>query len=165
MNDREKEDDYEIGYGKPPKSTQFQKGTSGNPKGRPKSPMDFDRKLLRALEVPVVITENGRSKRMTRFDVAITQLVHKSMKGDLAAIKLMTTYHRQASENVALANMQAAAERERLSDVENLTMVELAAVILSDPETRKSITERRQSDQLSAAPAQDDFSTDPTDIR
>ncbi len=29
-------DDYEIGYGKPPKQTQFRKGQSGNPRGRPK---------------------------------------------------------------------------------------------------------------------------------
>ena len=28
--------DYEVGYKKPPKSTQFQPGQSGNPKGRPK---------------------------------------------------------------------------------------------------------------------------------
>ena len=27
---------YEVGYGKPPKHSQFQKGKSGNPKGRPK---------------------------------------------------------------------------------------------------------------------------------
>jgi hypothetical protein len=28
---------YEVGYGKPPQSTQFKKGKSGNPKGRPKA--------------------------------------------------------------------------------------------------------------------------------
>ena len=28
--------DYEIGYGRPPKHTQFKKGQSGNPEGRPK---------------------------------------------------------------------------------------------------------------------------------
>jgi hypothetical protein len=28
--------DYDVGYGKPPPHTQFQKGVSGNPRGRPK---------------------------------------------------------------------------------------------------------------------------------
>lgn len=27
---------YEVGYGKPPKSTRFKKGQSGNPGGRPR---------------------------------------------------------------------------------------------------------------------------------
>jgi hypothetical protein len=27
---------YEVGYAKPPKSSQFSKGVSGNPKGRPR---------------------------------------------------------------------------------------------------------------------------------
>lgn len=31
-----KKPDYDVGYGKPPKSTRFKKGKSGNPRGRPK---------------------------------------------------------------------------------------------------------------------------------
>jgi hypothetical protein len=27
---------YKVGYGKPPRATQFKRGRSGNPKGRPK---------------------------------------------------------------------------------------------------------------------------------
>ena len=29
-------DEYEVGYGKPPKDSQFKKGESGNKRGRPK---------------------------------------------------------------------------------------------------------------------------------
>ena len=34
-------DDYEVGYGKPPKDKQFKKGQSGNPKGRTKGTKNF----------------------------------------------------------------------------------------------------------------------------
>jgi hypothetical protein len=47
MGDDKTPDDYEVGYGKPPKNIQFQKGISGNPTGRPKKAPDFDHQLIR----------------------------------------------------------------------------------------------------------------------
>jgi hypothetical protein len=35
---RSKSSPYKVGYGRPPKATQFKPGKSGNPKGRPKGP-------------------------------------------------------------------------------------------------------------------------------
>jgi hypothetical protein len=32
---RDDRGDYQVGYGKPPRHTQFAKGQSGNPRGRP----------------------------------------------------------------------------------------------------------------------------------
>lgn len=36
MSKNRNNDGYDVGYGKPPKVTQFKKGDSGNPKGRPR---------------------------------------------------------------------------------------------------------------------------------
>ena len=44
-------DDYEVGYGKPPKSRQWKPGQSGNPKGRPKGARNrLGTQFLEALE-------------------------------------------------------------------------------------------------------------------
>ena len=62
MSDKKMPDNYEVGYGKPPKDTQFQKGVSGNPRGRPKKSRDFDHELIRESESFMTINENGRPK-------------------------------------------------------------------------------------------------------
>ena len=36
LNNKRSEDRYDVGYGKPPKTTRFVKGRSGNPRGRPR---------------------------------------------------------------------------------------------------------------------------------
>jgi len=77
----------EIGYGKPPKQTQFRKGVSGNPKGRPKGSRNVATVLARALREKVIVNENGRRRTMTKLDAAIAQLVNKSASGDLSAMR------------------------------------------------------------------------------
>jgi hypothetical protein len=75
--------DYEVGYGRPPKHTRFQKGTSGNSKGRPRKPLDFDHELIRESEAFMTITENGRPKRVSKHNVALKQLMKQAMTGNI----------------------------------------------------------------------------------
>jgi uncharacterized protein DUF5681 len=64
MNDDEA---YEVGFGKPPRRTQFAKGKSGNPRGRPKGALNVATMLERILVEKVIITLNGRRRRSPNF--------------------------------------------------------------------------------------------------
>lgn len=75
--------------GRPPADTRFQPGQSGNPKGRPKGRVSFETLIERELRKSVVITENGRSRRMTKKEVIIRRLTHESIRGEYRAIELL----------------------------------------------------------------------------
>jgi Family of unknown function (DUF5681) len=82
---------YEVGFGKPPKNRRFQKGASGNPKGRPKGRRNLATVLEQTLQEKVIINENGIRKAVTKLEAAIKQLVNKAASGDLAAMRQLTT--------------------------------------------------------------------------
>lgn len=77
--------DYEVGYGKPPKSGQFQKGRSANPKGRPKASRNARTIIRDAIFQSREVTIDGKKVRMSQFEIGIQQLMQKFMKGDAKA--------------------------------------------------------------------------------
>ena len=83
------EGDYEVGYGKPPRETRFAKGQSGNPRGRPSGAKNFATLLREALNEPVIITENGGRRKVSKRQAIITQLVNRSATADFRAIKIL----------------------------------------------------------------------------
>lgn len=89
MAENESPSDERVGYGRPPKSTQFAKGQSGNPKGRPKGSKNLPNLLAKALTEKVIINKNGRKKTVTKGEAAIKQLVDKATAGDLSALRLL----------------------------------------------------------------------------
>ena len=81
--------DYEVGYGKPPFQTRFQKGRSGNPKGRPRGKKNMSTLLSAALDASIIVVEDGRRKKITKREAIITQLVNKSASADLRATQIV----------------------------------------------------------------------------
>ncbi len=81
--------DYEVGFGKPPKSTQFKKGQSGNPRGRPKGSLNLATTLKRELNEKVMVAENGRQRTVSKGEAAIKQLVNRAAQGELSFIRML----------------------------------------------------------------------------
>lgn len=88
----ERDEDYEVGYGKPPKQTQFVKGKSGNPKGRPKGAKNLSTMFDQACREKVTVNRRGRSVRMTKFQASAHQLANKAASGDLKAINSLLSW-------------------------------------------------------------------------
>ena len=85
----DKKGDYEVGYGKPPQNTRFKKGQSGNPRGRAPGAKDLKTLLIDTLNEPVVVTENGGRRTISKRQAIVKQLVNQSAKGDWRAVKLL----------------------------------------------------------------------------
>jgi len=79
--------DYEIGYRKPPVGTRFTKGCSGNPKGRPKGSRSLETVFNEVIRERVNMTENGRTRKVSKLEAILRQLLAKAMAGDMRAIK------------------------------------------------------------------------------
>ncbi len=89
---------YEVGYGKPPKASQFPPGKSGNPKGRPKGAKSAQDIWLEVFLKPVTVTHNGKTTKKPVIIALAWKLIAAAMKGeDLKALKLaLETYAKYA---------------------------------------------------------------------
>ena len=92
--------DYEVGYGKPPRNTQFKKGQSGNPRGRPSRSKNLATLVSVALNEPVIVVENGGRRKITKREAIIKQLVNRSTKADWRAIKILLDIVREIENRV-----------------------------------------------------------------
>jgi hypothetical protein len=81
-------DRYEVGYGKPPKSTQFKKGRSGNPKGRPKKKHNAKQSFHEVFARKILATVDGKRQYIDGMEALFLHLRAKASAGDLKAIGL-----------------------------------------------------------------------------
>jgi hypothetical protein len=141
-------DDYEIGYGKPPKSTQFQKGTSGNRTGRPKKRRDLATTILNEAHSLMSITENGRQIRVSQLEVIMKQLSIGAMKGKTSDQKLYLALYSKAVEEMTLREGQVTIEDNR-KDPNTLTMEQLMRIAASGPEYKQILEEEEEARRAS----------------
>jgi hypothetical protein len=151
---------YEVGYGKPPQSTRFQKGRSGNPTGGAKGPKNVSKLLVRALSEPVVVNENGQRRRITKGEAIVKQLVNKGASGDARAIQLLLAEMRRQLESERAEDETSQKTKDQMLMLERLTIQErielrrLIAKAQGEPAQSSLTAVTDEPDNTKATPAE-----------
>lgn len=113
--------DDAVGYGRPPKHSQFKKGQSGNPRGRPKGRFSLLTSIERFLNERVSVTLNGQRQVIRRRDLLVTQWINGAMTGNTQARAQLLPYlerlgasqeiDREVSDAIETEIIQAFAQR------------------------------------------------------
>lgn len=124
-------DDYEVGYGRPPRHSRFKPGESGNPKGRPKEARNLATELELELKSGVTVREDGASRRVSKRKAVIKALVLKAMRGDTRAI-------------AQVSDMTERADAATSSSSGDLTGDEVAILRRYGPKVLESLAQREE---------------------
>ena len=88
--------EYQVGRGRPPLSTRFKPGQSGNPSGRPKKPPSFRSELMAELGEPVSSTDK---EPISKQRALIRTLVALALAGNLRAMSVVVSYLQSSPES------------------------------------------------------------------
>ena len=120
---RDKDSDYEVGYGKPPGHTRFAKGQSGNPRGRPPGAKSFTTLLDEALNERVLVAENGGRRKVSKRQAIVTQLVNRAATADFRAMKMLLDFARDTERQTEPGSSETA----EFSEAEERVLEQLRA--------------------------------------
>ena len=78
-----------VGYGRPPVSTRFKPGQSGNPRGRPKGSKSLDQVLRQALDRRVPDPRRGGRHTVRMIELIVEGLVLGAARRDPRMVRLL----------------------------------------------------------------------------
>lgn len=82
MADSEDDDDYEVGYKRPPKHARFQPGTSGNPAGRPPGSKNLHTIVRETGKKLVKVNGPGGPREVSLTEAVVMQVAKSAAQGD-----------------------------------------------------------------------------------
>jgi len=149
MSDGKISKEYEVGYAKPPKKSQFRKGVSGNPRGRPRKAPNFDAQLIQEAMSLITVNDNGHQKRITKSKGIAKQLTNKALTGNTSAMQNFLKVYLPALERVALTAKAEAAESDaKLEQIwEGATEEQEDEIILEYAERIKEKRRKREASE------------------
>ena len=108
---------YEVGYGKPPVTTRFKPGQSGNPRGRPKGAKGLNTIVRETLGGKLAVRTSQGTKKISKIEAVLQKTLEKAQKGDARAQFELMKLWRVAVPNTPEAN-DAAGNGESLSSAD-----------------------------------------------
>lgn len=85
-------DDYKVGYGRPPLNTRFEKGRSGNPKGRRSKSARSSIPFREILEESQVVQIGGRKARMSKGEILVRKLLERALQGEAQSTRMLLQF-------------------------------------------------------------------------
>jgi hypothetical protein len=118
-------DVYKVGPGKPPLETRFQKGTSGNPSGRPKieSLREMFLKVANKRVGSIAAEEDGIDAELSKLEAAMLAMFESARQGDNVAMKQVLMLTR-----AFIPEPTAARKRKRAARAEEATANDADAI-------------------------------------
>lgn len=94
--------DYEIGKGRPPVRTRFKPGNREYLK-RNKSKTNQENEIFKkVMSEPIPVRKGSRVIYQSRMQIFVDRLFANALKGDIKAMELLVTVHRNAKEHRSL---------------------------------------------------------------
>jgi len=95
--------DYEVGYKKPPRHSQFKPGNRANPHGRGKRKRRTEAEIVHEIMTqPVSFREGGKWKQAPRIELLIKSFGAAALRGDVGAAEALLKIREDFKQNPAI---------------------------------------------------------------
>jgi hypothetical protein len=73
---------YRVGYGRPPRSSQFKPGETGNPSGRPKGRKSLSSQVREEMTTTITVQEGQKRRKVPKIAGVVLRQIQSALKGN-----------------------------------------------------------------------------------